>query len=65
MTSPSTFSVGEGILVAMANQGDAPATDEMFFKHGDRDAYSEAYGRSGVRYLYIVSLNRTFRFDPA
>jgi len=63
--SSSSFSVGPGILAAMAANGDAPATDEMFFKHGERDAYSEAYGQSGARYVYIVSLNQTFRYAPA
>jgi hypothetical protein len=60
-----TFRVGPGIGAKMAEAGDAPASDELFFKHGDRDAWSEAYGQSGARYVYIVALNRTFRYDPA
>lgn len=64
-TVQPTYSVGPGILAAMAANGDDPATDELFFKHGERDAWSEAYGQSGARYVYIVSLNRTFRYAPA
>lgn len=57
---PSPFVVGPGILRAMQDHGDAPATDER--DHGD---VSEAFGTSGARYTYIKSLNRTYRFDPA
>lgn len=63
--TPSPYAVGPGILTAMQERGDQPATDELFFKHGDKDEWSEAYGTSGSRYLYLVSLNRVFRYDPA
>lgn len=59
------YAVGPGILAAMAARGDAPATDELFFKHGDRDAYSEAYGTSGARYVWLPATGRVHRFDPA
>lgn len=58
------YEVGPGIIAAMTAWGDAPATDELFFKKGDRDEWSEAYGTSGSRYLYLVSLNKVFKYDP-
>lgn len=59
------YSVGPGILSAMQAQGDRPSTDELYFKKGERDEWSEAYGVSGARYLYLVSINKVFRYDPA
>lgn len=59
------FSVGEGIRAMMTKAGDAPSTDELFFKQGDKDEWSEAYGTSGSRYVYVTSLNRVFRYTPA
>lgn len=62
---PSTYSVGPGILAAMTAHSDDPATDEIFIKSGGKDAYSEAYGTSGARYVYLPATNRTHRYDPA
>ncbi len=61
----STFSVGPGILAKMAEAGDAPASDELQFKKGDKDEWAEAVGTSGALYRYVTSLNTTFRFPPA
>jgi hypothetical protein len=61
----STFAVGPGILAEMHAHGDQPACDELFFKQGERDEWSEAYGTSGRRYIYLPSINRVFRYDPA
>jgi hypothetical protein len=54
------YSVGPGILDAMTASGDVPGSDELFFKAGDRDAWSEATALSGARYLYLPSAGRTF-----
>lgn len=62
---PSPYAVGPGILAAMSAHADDPATDEIFIKAGGKDAYSEAYGTSGARYVYLPSTNRTHRYDPA
>lgn len=63
---PTTgYAVGQGIVDAMAARGDQPATDEIFVKHGERDAYSEAYGTSGTRYVYLPATGRVHRFEPA
>ena len=62
---PSVYAVGPGVLAKMAETGDQPASDELFFKHGDKDEWSETYGQSGSKYVYIFSLNRTFRYAPA
>lgn len=63
--TPDTFSVGNGIRAAMVAHSDAPASDELQFKRGDKDEWAEAIGRSGSRYLYVTSLNRVFRYPPA
>jgi GH25 family lysozyme M1 (1,4-beta-N-acetylmuramidase) len=63
--APSGYAVGQGILDKMAEHGDQPASDEVYAKGNGRDAFSEAYGTSGARYVYIPSLGRTYRFDPA
>jgi hypothetical protein len=60
------YSVGPGILAAMSASGDRPASAELYFKDADgKDQYSEAFGASGSRYVYVVSQNRTFRYPPA
>lgn len=61
----SEYVVGQGIIDSMAARGDQPATDEIFVKHADRDAYSEAYGVSGCRYVYLPATGRVHRFEPA
>ncbi|MGE3267142.1 MAG: GH25 family lysozyme [Chloroflexota bacterium] len=60
---PSEYSVGAGILAAMQARGDGPASDEVYVKANGRDAYSEAFGRSGSRYVWVGG--RVIRFDPA
>lgn len=62
---PSPYAVGPGILAAMADHGDVPATDEVFFKQGDRDEWSEAHAQSGARYVYHPSSNRVFHYPAA
>jgi lysozyme len=63
---PPAYSVGVGILAAMAAHGDRPATDEMFTKRAEKDEWSEAFGQpSGARYVYVTALGRTLRFAPA
>lgn len=62
---PSVYAVGPGVLAKMAEAGDSPASDELFFKRADKDEWSETYGQSGSKYVYIFSLNRTFRYAPA
>lgn len=61
---PDVFSVGQGIRALMAEYGDVPATDELYYKN-DRgeNQYSEAFGQSGSSYVYLFSLNRVFRFQ--
>lgn len=60
---PSAWVVGPGILAAMAAHGDQPASDEVYAAP-DR-AWSEAFGQSGSRYVWVPSLGRVTRFDPA
>lgn len=60
-----TFSVGQGILDAMAAHGDVPGSDEVYLKAGTRDAYSEAAAQSGGRYLYLPSVGRVFYYPPS
>jgi hypothetical protein len=59
------FSVGGGILAAMQAHGDQPASDEVYVKHGDKDAWSEALGASGSLYRWVPAVGRVFRYDPA
>jgi hypothetical protein len=56
------YSVGSGILAAMAAYGDEPATDELY---SGPNGSSEAYGASGSRYVWLATLGRCVRFDPA
>jgi hypothetical protein len=60
-----SYSVGTGILEAMAARGDRPASDEMFTKRGERDEWSEAYGVSGRRYIWLPAVARIFVYEPA
>jgi lysozyme len=55
------YAVGPGILQAMQDHGDQPATDEVY--HGSQ--YSEAWGASGAHYVYLAATNMTHRYDPA
>jgi hypothetical protein len=59
------YSVGEGIMRAMQERGDTPASDEMYTKRGERDEWSEAYGTSGRRYMWLPGVGRLFVYEPA
>lgn len=62
----SPFVVGEGILKAMKDRGDSPASSELFFKSQDgRDEWSECFSTSGRRYIWLPSAGRVFAYDPA
>ncbi|MCC6175183.1 MAG: glycoside hydrolase family 25 protein [Chloroflexi bacterium] len=63
--APDAYIVGQGIRDLMTANGDAPASGELQFKRGDKDRWAEAFGQSGARYVYVSSLNRTFRYEPA
>jgi GH25 family lysozyme M1 (1,4-beta-N-acetylmuramidase) len=56
----TTYNVGPGILVAMQENQDIPATNEHYLTPD----WSEAYGESGSKYVYIASLNRVETFSP-
>lgn len=58
------YAVGKGILDAMTAHGDVPATDEVYTK-GQRDEWSEAFAASGARYIWLPSIGRVFRYEPA
>lgn len=59
------YVVGQGLLDAMAAHGDVPASSEIFMKRGTTDEWSEALGASGARYLWLPSVGRSFRYEPA
>jgi lysozyme len=60
-TSAPGYNVGPAILARMAELGDAPASDEVYVKASSgRDAWSEAFGLSGNRYVNLPSLGRVF-----
>ena len=58
------YTIGEGIANKMAELGDEPATDEHYYPPGDHWEWSDTYGTSGRRYVYIRSLNRVVVHDP-
>lgn len=64
-TPVQEFSVGPGLLTAMQTRGDSPASDELFFKKDTRDEWSEAFGASGRRYIWLPSVGRVVVYDPA
>jgi hypothetical protein len=51
---------GGGIEKKMQTLGDDPASDEQF----QRD-YSQAYGKSGRRYVWIRLTNTVHVYDPS
>lgn len=55
------YAVGPGILDAMQDYGDRPATNEHYLTPD----WSEAYGASGRKYVYIASLNRVESYAPS
>ncbi len=59
------FVVGRGMRELMAQRGDQPAADELYFKGPDgKDEWSECMARSGRLYRYVFSLDKTFSFPP-
>lgn len=56
------FAVGDGLRNLMKQHQDTPASDELYFKHGTRDAWSEAFGKSGARYVWLPSAGKGYRF---
>lgn len=63
----SRFTVGDGVLAQMAALNDTPATDEIYHPIGaaaGHHQYSETFGASGRRYVYIFSVNKTVVYDP-
>jgi hypothetical protein len=55
------YTVLEGIRNAMAEEGDAPASDEMDDVQGQ---VCFAYGESGIRYVWIAETNHIHKFRP-
>lgn len=66
MPTPSAHVVGPGVLARMAQTNDTPATDELYVKNAaGADQYSETYGRSGTRYVYLFDTNIVYSYPPA
>lgn len=58
---PTTqYTVGAGIQATMDQRGDTPASNEFYVTPD----WSEAFGASGTRYVYIASLNQVRTFSP-
>lgn len=60
----TTYAVGEGIMAAMRERGDRPASNEVYTK-GAVDEWSEAFGVSGRRYIWLPAISRVFTYEPA
>ena len=61
------YTVGQGVLEQMKQHGDQPATDEIYHPIGapqGKHQYSETFGKSGTRYVYVFDTNTTYRFSP-
>jgi len=61
------FTVGDGVKQQMAAFGDEPATDEIYHPIGaaaGKHQYSETFGASGRRYVYIFAVNKTVTYSP-
>jgi hypothetical protein len=61
------FTVGDGVKQQMATFGDEPASDEIYHPIGapaGKHQYSETFGASGRRYVYIFSVNKTVTYAP-
>jgi len=63
-STPTGYTVGSGILDAMTAHGDVPASNEVYTR-GGRDEWSEAFAASGARYIWLPSIGRVFRYEPA
>jgi hypothetical protein len=61
------FTVGDGVKAQMAFYGDEPGTDEIYHPIGasqGKHQYSETFGMSGRRYVYIFSNGKTVTYAP-
>ena len=59
------YLVGAGVLDKMAERGDEPATDEIYHAGARQNAqYSETFGKSGTRYVWVRETNSTLLFSP-
>lgn len=61
------FTVGIGVQEQMRRFDDEPATDEIYHPIGSgagHHQYSETFGRSGRRYVYVFSTNQTYIYPP-
>jgi hypothetical protein len=61
------FTVGDGVKAQMAFYGDEPGTDEIYHPIGasqGKHQYSETFGKSGRRYVYIFSNGKTVTYAP-
>lgn len=57
---PQDYAVGPGIWASMVERQDMPATNE----HYVTPDWSEAFGISGRRYVYVASLNEVMVYEP-
>ena len=56
MSTTDSYTIGEGVRVAMSDAGDVPRSDEMYFTSG----VSQTVGRDAL-YYYIQEDNTTRR----
>jgi hypothetical protein len=71
-TPTGQFIVGSGVLEQMSAHGDKPATDEIYhpvMTNGKltppgSHQYSETFGESGARYVFLFHGSKTLRFLP-
>ncbi len=66
MPAGTGYIVGPGVLGKMRELGDQPATDELYHPYGvpGKSQYSETFGKSGRRYIYLFDGNKTLVFSP-
>jgi hypothetical protein len=55
------YIVLEGIRTAMAEERDEPASDEVDDVHGQ---VRFAYGKSGIRYVWLAATGQVHKFRP-
>jgi hypothetical protein len=60
MTTLDQFAIGEGVRAAMAEAGDEPLGNEVYFSA----SYSLTPGRD-FAYLYSVEANQTYKLPKA
>jgi hypothetical protein len=61
-TDPARWAVSPAVRQAMMRHGDVPVTDEVY--HGSGTQYSETFGRSGKRYVWIRSTGAVYVYLP-